>query len=287
MVNQADYLVVGMDGNLGKMIFNRLNSAGHNVYGTSRRKSSVKIGALHLDLATDSDQWQLPNKVGIAFITAGMTKLEECRDNPDLSHKINVSSIQTLVKRLLDRNAYVIVLSSGHVFDGKTENRKPDDQTSPIDEYGRQKAEMEKQLDNYLDDISILRSSRMLSRNFSRFQNWEDTWIRNEVVTPFSDFFLCPVPYESVVSLLFLMGMSKAKGIYHFSAERDISYAEAAKIGCATLGFDSNLVKPKTAKELGYNGPLFKKTSLDIIKTLELLGINAPKAEWTIARAFK
>ena len=81
--------------------------------------------------------------------------------------------------------------------------------------------------------------------------------------------------------------MNKAKGIYHFSAERDISYAEAAQIGCATLGFDSNLVKPKKAKELGYNGPLFKKTSLDIIKTQELLGINPPKVEWTILQAFK
>ena len=81
--------------------------------------------------------------------------------------------------------------------------------------------------------------------------------------------------------------IDKAMGIYHFSGDRDISYSEAAKIGCATLGFDPNLVKPKKAKELGYNGPLFKKTSLDIIKTQELLGINAPKVEWTIARAFK
>ena len=92
-----------------------------------------------LDLSKDS--WEIPEH-DTAYICAGETSTLRCEENPEETRLVNVTNTIKLARRLNN----VVWLSSERVFDGATPYRKITDKLCPTTEYGRQKAETEKEL---------------------------------------------------------------------------------------------------------------------------------------------
>ena len=77
-------LIVGADGSIGGAMALALGRRGHNVIATTRRAQAVAHDQIFLDLAGPLPD--LPG-VDVAVVCAAMTRLEECRREPELARR--------------------------------------------------------------------------------------------------------------------------------------------------------------------------------------------------------
>ena len=280
-------LIIGTDGKIGSALTQRLRLTGRQVLGTTRRMDNVGEDNLHLDLAEDVGEWPIPSGVETAVICAGISSVGACANDPSGTSKVNVSGTVTLAKKLLAEGAFVVFLSTGHVFDGSRPHHLSEEAFSPITEYGRQKAETERQLDKIGDNVAIVRLSNVLGPNEALLAGWAESLKKGEVVTPFEDMTMAPVPLSCVVTMLQVVTETRLPGIWQISGERDVSYADIARIGARLVGADEGLIQPVRAADVGYNERIRENTTMDVSTLKDELGIEPPGVMWTLERAFR
>lgn len=272
-------LIVGADSMVGAAL---LRSLGRAALGTSRRPHSPH---LPLDLTATPDTWQIPGGVDTAFLCAGITRLAACASDPDGSAQVNVKGMAALAEKLIKDGVFAIFLSSDKVFDGETPLQAPDAPYSPLTEYGRQKAAAEQHI--LAAGGAVLRLSKILGAENALFSGWINSLRRREIIAPFSDMTLAPVPVSAVVSLLRLVADSRLGGIWQLSGQQDLSYADAARLAAQTINADDQLIQPIRTAESGLiSEPTSRYTSLNLDRLRGAFGIEPPSVEWTLKTAF-
>ena len=280
-------LVVGADSFIGCALAKGFQDKGRKVLGTSRREDNVNSQSLFLDLSKDESTWKFPDSIDTAVICAGISKIEICRKNPIGTFEINVRAIIQLVKRLLDKNIFVVYLSSSQVFDGNKERQESHSLYRPLNEYGRQKALAEEKILALSNQVSVLRLTKVLGRSNNIFVNWAKALRNKEEIFPFEDLLLAPVPLKSVIDILEVIIQKRIKGVIQVSSDDEIFYAQAAYFGAKLLNCDKNLVHPVKSKDSGHyfeDVPLH--ASLDTERLKKELDIHIPSAKWTIEKVF-
>jgi dTDP-4-dehydrorhamnose reductase len=285
-------LVVGGDSAFGNVLSPHLRTRGWRVIETTRRGDRDPAGPRLLDLASDD----LPQALGaileepvdVAFLCAGVTKIAECRRDPEGTARINVEAIEVVSRGLLSHGAFVIFPSVNQVFDGRRPFAKPDDPIAPPTEYGRQKAEAERRLQAAGDAVGIMRFSKVLADSYSVLDSWIDAWRRGKPAQPFADMVMSPVGRADACAAQIKLAELRVPGTYHVSGARDISYADAARIGAETLGVDPRLVRPLESGSSGVKlEHLPQNTTLDCSTTTERLGFVPPDPEPVLAQYFR
>src|SRR5882757_6587716 len=115
-------IVFGADGTVGGALAQALGQRGDVVYGTTRRAASAGNNRLFLDLASSEvDHFPLP-QADIAFFCAAMVSYADCRTNPELARRVNVTSPAKLARRLTSAGTRVVLLSTSAVFGGREPN---------------------------------------------------------------------------------------------------------------------------------------------------------------------
>ena len=284
-------LVVGGDSAFGSVLSPQLRARGWRVIETTRRGERDVAGRPLLDLSSDD----LPRALGaiveelvdVAFLCAGVTKIAECRRDPEGTARINVEAIEAVSRALLSHGAFVIFPSVNHVFDGRRPFAKPHDPIAPPTEYGRQKAEAERRLQATGDAVGIMRFSKVLADSYSVLDSWIDAWRRGEPAQPFADMVMSPVARADACAAQVRLAELRIPGTYHVSGARDISYADAARIGAETLGVDPRLVQPLKAGLSGVKlEHIPENTALDCSTSTEHLGFVPPDPEPVLAEYF-
>lgn len=281
-VDGAD-LVIGADGMIGRAILAHLRRAGRPVRGTTRRTPAAR-GLEPLDLAAIPADW--PDwPVRTTFLCAAETSLAACEADPAATAAINVAANCRLAERLAGRGAFVVFFSSITVFAGQHPCTRADEPTDPRCEYGRQKAAGERRVLGLSPGSAVLRASKVLGADGGLLGQWSAALRRGEAIEAFEDVFLSPVPLSSVVRAAGGLADRRLAGVWQLSAERDFSYAEAARIGARAIGADESLVRPVRGRgKLSWRPP--RHTTMDCSALRDALGIEAPSAEWTIRTAF-
>jgi dTDP-4-dehydrorhamnose reductase len=282
---EAAELVVGSDSLIGGALVRSLRAAGRRVFGTTRRPTDVGGDTLHLDLANVPRSWNGP-RVAVAYLTAGVTRLEACRQDPDGAHRINVEGSCRLARLLRDAGAFVVFLSSNQVFDGSRPYRRTDETPCPLTAYGRQKAEAEARLLELGARVAVVRLTKVLGESVPLFAGWAAAARRGEKVRAFADMRMAPVPVTSVVAVLQRLGQLGWAGVFHLSGERDVSYAEAARIGLHVLAADERLLDPIPAHSVDPAAEAPRHTTLDDGALPARLGVVVPDVISTVRAAF-
>jgi len=288
MSPEAITLIVGSDSFIGGALMAQLCEDGKRVAGTTKRHETLDQSHLYLDLSKDVETWNCPRSVSVAIICAGVTRIVACRRDPIKSAQVNVDGTAALIKNLVSKGVFVLYLSTDKVFDGSKPHRLPDDELSPITEYGRQKAEAECQIKQLNSSASILRLSKVLDKEDPLFQKWILEMRQQKAIHPFHDMMLAPVPISTVVSAIQSIVEKRMNGIMQLSGDCDISYSEAATLGVESIGLDENLIKPISASEAGFiSEELSKNTTMDMQRLRNELGIKSPDVKETIKANFK
>ena len=276
-------LIVGSDSLVGKALTQRFKMSGEGVIGTTRRRDIVDEKHLYLDLLDNPESWSFPSGVDTAFICAGVTKLEECRKDPDISRRVNVDGTCKLIKNLIRKGVFVVYLSTNQVFDGSVPYCLPEDAFSPVTEYGRQKVETEKLISTWKDSTSIVRFTKILGKEDILFSKWINDLKGNRVIYPFKDKYISPVPLSFAVSVLRSVASRKITGLLQVSGNKDISYADIAYRIAELLKFDPKLVNPMEASKAGEDKEIGGQYgTLNTNRLKNVLGIQPPDAWQTI-----
>jgi len=272
---------------VGAALVQRLRRSGLEVRGTARRRDAVTDTNLFLDLSAVPGSWSPPKPVDVAILCAGVTRLKACKEQPETSRRINVDGIVQIAETLREQGAFIIYLSTNQVFDGTRPLVAPSDSTSPVTEYGRQKAEAEQSLHKAGAVDAIVRLTKVMGPVNALIEGWKRDLLTRRIISPFSDMTMAPVPLSSVLSVLSMIAQERRSGTYHVSGERDITYAEAARIGAEVLGASPELVQPLLSAQADPNSePSPMNTSLNINLLKATFGITPPEVRWTIETAF-
>ena len=276
------WFISGVDGLIGRTLSARLESLGKTVFGTTCLNSAVSEKFSFLDLSEDIDDWMPPEGISIACLCAAVTSLDECRRNPTISRKINVTNTVLMAKKLADAGAFVVFPSTNLVFGGEIPLRKEDDPVGPKTEYGRQKAETERSLLLLGKPVSVIRFSKIIWPEMPLVTNWINSLKNGEPISPFTNMGISPISLPYAVNAIIRVGEERLPGVTHVAAKEDITYKQMALYIARKMNADMQLVQPVEARESGLTFehiPFY--TSLDASKLKSELGMEPPNV-WSV-----
>jgi|TARA_Y100000310_G_scaffold304140_1_gene343025 dTDP-4-dehydrorhamnose reductase len=279
-------LIIGVDGLIGSSLYQHLLNSKNGVIGTTKRKGKNVGDHLFLDLSNNIADWQFPKSIDTCVFCAGVTNLELCEENPSKTSAINVDATLSIIEKLGKKDIHIIFLSSNLVFDGLKAFKKPDDELCPKTEYGRQKAMVEKSLKDYCSFYTIVRISKILYPNSPFFASWGESLHNGEMIHPFNDKVISPIPLNFIVKVLKEIIDKSPTGIFQISGDCDISYAQAALWGAEKLGYDLSLIDPISVAQSSFFGHVPENTTLNIDRIVSELNMIPPSVRFSIEQAF-
>jgi dTDP-4-dehydrorhamnose reductase len=266
------FLLVGGDSEIGNAAQAWMRPR-RRILTTTRRTEKVGDGRIALDLAGDLSAWEPPLEIESACILAAAARLADCAADPDASARVNVTGTLTLVERLLARGIYVLFLSTNQVFDGTTPHVPADAPTSPVSEYGRQKARTEAALRAFMArgaPSAILRLAKVISP-------------RTALLRAFHDMTMAPVAAETVAWAIEALMADRATGVFQLTGPRDVAYTQVGCFLAERLGADTALVTRTSVTDSGLPpGVAPPHTTLDSTALRQRYGIVVPDASAVI-----
>jgi len=240
--------VVGATGLIGQAVKNELRAEGHDVVGTSRRASSESC--LRLDLSDRGTWSSLPPHATAVLVCGGVSDVRQCREQPEATRAINVASVAELANFVAERGAKPVVLSSSYVFDGSRPDFSPEDNVRPMNEYGRQKAEMERVVMSIVPDSCIVRLTKVFGGTNKLLSSWRQSLFEGRAISAASDARVSPLTTGFVASALADMLLNPRSGVWHLSPIDDVSWFEIAKKLAAQCGCDRSAVTARRLAEI-------------------------------------
>lgn len=214
-----ELLVIGASGYIGNEIYKEALKRNIHVIGTKYKAEAE--GLFDFNIVKDSIvpiANRLYAKDKYAVICSAVTKIDECNRNKETSYNINVTSTKKLIQDLTKAQFKIVYLSSDNVFDGTKECYSEQDLPSPINEYGRMKASVERYISNSIPDACIMRIGKTVGaagRNQDMFHELILKWEKNEVIYCIKNNFLTLSDIRDVVNCFFIIINNNMSGIYN------------------------------------------------------------------------
>lgn len=272
-------VVIGADSLVGASLIEALKSSGVEVHGTTRRRETTNSSRHYLDFA-DPESHRLPFQATNAFIVAAATNYQRCESDP-LAQKINVELTPELVRSLLSQGLFVTLISTNSVFGGERPWPHEDDPHDARIAYAIQKHEAEKRSFaeaeslGALDRFSVVRLTKILSRETPPLPAWFSAWKEGKPIEPFADLIFAPMSVQFVGQALAKLGSARVPGCLHLSGAENVSYVDIAESLASALGVDGKLIAPSSATAKGLH-IAYKPTysGLGMERTTSLTGVR-------------
>ena len=245
--------VVGGDSLIGSRLASEAVAAGVPTRTTSRRK---KLNADLLDLANISPSWSLPPETRTVVLCAAMTSVAACEADPAAARKVNLEAPKHIAKVANECGASVIFLSTSLVFGDSSSAPLPEDRPNPNTTYGEMKARAEEAVLESCPQTAVVRITKVVHPRLPLFVDWTTKLRGGHTVMPFDDLFLSPISLEETCRQLLWLALNFKEGIFHLSADRKLSYADAARTMADFFGFSSQLVAPQSCSQRGVRNDL-------------------------------
>lgn len=168
-----------------------------------------------------------------AFLLHGIGKLETCARQPVVTGQVNVDSMRRMVDELATRGVKVVFTSSDAVFDGTRGSWSEEDAPNPVLEYGRQKAAVERHLQQQPAPWIIARLSKVVGLGPGD-HNLFGEWIRfidaGVPIRCADDLVFTPIDVDDVVTGLVELATGPHAGIFNVCGPRSMTRLELLHI---------------------------------------------------------
>ena len=271
-------LLIGASGVLGSRLYNDAVIKKWNVLGTYF--SHEYKGLFYLDLKDKRNTEKLFNFFDpeVVVLAGGMTNVDLCEAKARIAEEVNIKGTLNIVKRVKERNAIMVYLSTDYVFDGEKGPYKEEDRPSPINTYGRTKLEAEQIVLDMIKNPLIVRTSQIygydcLGNNFAtkivlNMKNGKEVFAAD-------DFYSSPTYVGGLSSaLISLIERGGISGIFHMAGKDVIDrYSYVTKIS-EVFGLDRDLIKKVSLKDLCLRAKRPPKGGLAIDKINNFLNLD-------------
>lgn len=252
------YIIIGSDGYIGSYLYEHLLMERESVLGTTRRPEEVgkklffDIKDNNADSLPDFD-WQNTTVI----ICTAQSKIDKCVDDYRSVYALNVTHTVGLAAELLSKGAQVIVFSSDQVFDGQTGGYKEDDKVSPMNAYGRMKAEMEQKLLALKPQPCVFRIAKTLSRGRTAnnvFTEWENT-PSGGIVRCIAGNIISFVYIEDIYRAIKVAAQNRLLGLFNIAGDDICSRAELAREFMTVVGRKDVIIKEEPVENFNFREP--------------------------------
>jgi dTDP-4-dehydrorhamnose reductase len=263
-------LVTGGSGLLGSRLVLQMKSKGHDVIPTFR---STEHGHNYMDLTDFSSikHLILSSKPDCIVHTAALTNVDYCESHPEEAMSINGKASGIIARNAAEIGAFLVYVSTDYVFDGKKGFYSEEDETHPVNIYGKSKLLGEEEVKKKARSFAIVRSSVIYGSSKSRGKVNFALWIldklsHHESIKVVNDQFVSPTLNSNLAEMICEVCERKLEGIFHLSgATRIDRYSFAVKIA-EVFSLDKVLMQPVSSEEMNWVARRPMDSSLNVSK---------------------
>ncbi|CAM2007633.1 SDR family oxidoreductase [Acanthopleuribacter pedis] len=259
-------VIIGAKGFIGSALWQAYHQRSPLHRGTTRTGDGDALLAYDLVQTPPDHLDQLGDTVREAVLMAAISRVNVCENDPEGSHRVNVTGIERCVRWLWQRGIRPIFISTDYVFDGRKGNYREDDPTHPITAYGRQKRAAEEAVLAITGGAAtVLRLSKIyaaVAGDGSLLDEMVATLARGQSIRAAVDQIFCPLYIGDLISVIQTLQTSGVTGIVHVCGDQPISRHQLAQQVTARFGADPGLVEPISLDDLQAGPVRPKNTSM-------------------------
>lgn len=245
--------IIGASGYIGSHLLKKYREVFPDCIGTGF--SQVKQGLTPFDLChPDIDALKLKETGHEAvLIASAKPNIGWCESHPEASYALNVKGTLELVEQLDKQSIPVIFYSTDYVFNGEEGQYTDRSPTSPVTEYGRQKAEVERELPNITNNYTILRLSKIYGtawKDNTLIDGLAADLINGKTLTVATDQFFSPTHVDDVVAMTLFSQEKGLTGLYNLCNSRPYSRYQIARLLVDALGVSASLLKTVSLRSI-------------------------------------
>ena len=168
-----------------------------------------------------SDVIDYPETISSAVILLGDTSPDRCFDDVSRSFDVNVKSIISILDQLREWGVKPVFTSSEAVFDGQKGDYTETDIAEPILVYGRQKLQVEKYIEDYCQNGSVLRLAKVFGttpNDGTMFTQWAEELKNGVSIRCAYDQIFSPVHVDDVAEGIIRIINSDERGLFHVAS---------------------------------------------------------------------
>ena len=221
-------LIIGGSGKIGVNLIKNNNSFLYTYY-SNKIKGGIKFDIAKDKISKIIKKYDIKSVIFLGAISDPNT----CFKYKKFSKKINVTNTKKILEYLIKKKIYFIFFSSEFIFDGKKGNYKESDYSNPINEYGKQKLEIEKFIENKAEHYAIFRIAKTYGNNLE-----DNTLVSNYLKSLLQgkrkfnvayDQFFSPLYVEDLKKILSHFLKYEIKGIYNVGGPDRLSRYQILK----------------------------------------------------------
>ncbi|XP_020598000.1 uncharacterized protein LOC110037639 [Phalaenopsis equestris] len=303
MADRTRVLVVGGSGYLGQHLLATLATAeGETPYDlafTHHRPIPPQelvdavspVMYFRVDLCTGEGFESISTTFGKPHVVVNCAALSvprACEVDPIEAMATNLpASLVNWLSSFRDSNILLIHLSTDQVYEGSKSFYNEEDETTPVNMYGKSKVAAELFITEHWSNFAILRSSIIYGPQTispvskSLIIQWIDSSLSHgEEIEFFHDEFRCPVYVKDVVNVILALTKkwisdgNQIKLVLNVGGPDRLSRLQMAEAVADYRGYDRSLIKPVSASSINRGVKSPADISMDIGRLIEVLRIN-------------
>ena len=255
MVKKPSILIAGGSGLLGVNWAVQTRHLFRPILALHHREISiegVKNCRIQFNSIEDITRQICESKPQIVINAAGLTNVDQCEKTPDLSQEINVDLAKNIALVCNQLGVKMVQISTDHLFSGEMPMLDEQAHVNPLNVYGKNKAEAEKQV------LNVNSSALVIRTNFfgwgpsyrSSFSDFIINSLRSKnKLTLFDDVFFTPIHTSTLVKTVHELVENGAKGIFNVVGDERISKKNFGQKIIKKFGLDAQLMQIGSIKD--------------------------------------
>lgn len=279
-MNNGPFLVIGASGFIGSHIYSYAKKLDYSVIGTTFSKKSDEL--IKYDLMTDDIERVLPDGYlvtktqGCVVICSAIAKIDTVYSEKERSRQINVDGTIRVIDTIKSLGLKIVFLSTEAVFDGLQGYYDESVMPYPVNEYGRQKVEVEKYLLSNCPSSLVVRLGMVVGDNpYEKhlFGDWHNQIKNKGNILCIEGQVFSPTFVGDVASGIVMALKGNLEGCYHLSNQEFFSRDELARQFLYITGYRGEIIV-KPVSEFKFLEKRAMKTYLDGTRFIKATAIH-------------
>jgi dTDP-4-dehydrorhamnose reductase len=244
-------LITGATGTLGQAFARICEKRGLAYHLLSRAQLNIADQASVTAAFKQYEPWAVVN-------AAGYVRVDEAEANAAICRRENVTGPACLAKTCAKGELPLVTFSSDMVFNGeKTEPYVESDLTTPLNVYGKSKADAE-------DRVLVDCPGALVVRTSAFFGPWDrynfvydviSDLANGRTVSAAGDISISPTYVPDLVNATLDLLIDGERGIWHLANPAIVTWAGFARLVAERAGYDSARVASCSSRSLGFKAP--------------------------------
>lgn len=254
--------VIGASGYIGAHLFRKYRESFPDCIGTGFSRMTPELTSFDLRNPEKTSLRLQETGHEAVIVSSAIPNIAWCESHPKESHELNVQGTLKLAKLLAKTPIRFYFMSTDYVFDGREGGYTDQAKTCPNTEYGRQKAEVERELPNIFDHYTILRLSKIYGtawKDKTLIDDLASSLLQGKTLAVATDQFFTPTHVEDVVAMSLFIQEQQVEGVVNL---------------CHSEVYSRQQIAQKLVDVLGISPSLLQSTKLHTIAGMEYRPLN-------------